>query len=170
MEEKMEFNYIEDLNINLEELHNEWLKQSVLYMQYAEEAAKASRAKDTAKNKLEVIKAQLDLEIRGDPAKFELAKVTETAVANVILIQGIYQEALREYQQTKYNSDILTAAVRAFDQRKTALENEVRLWIGAYYSEPKESDDATRGFKERSTKEASIEQRENLHTKKKEKW
>ncbi len=159
----MESDYTKDLEIDLAELHTEWLRQPVLYMEYAEMAAEASRARDKAKNALDVVKAQLDLEIRSDPAKFELAKITETAVANVIMIRTEYQESLDRYHQAKYDLDILNAAVRAFDQRKAALENEVRLLAGQYFAGPKEPYDITKDFGKEALRAASDEQRQLLN-------
>ena len=134
----MVLDYREDLEIDLSNLHEEWLRQPMLYSQYAEASAEALRQKDLAKNKLEVVKAQLDLAIRSDPAKFELGKITEAAITNTILLQEEYQEVYREYIQAKYEFDILCGVVKSFDQRKTALENEVRLWGAQYFAGPKE--------------------------------
>lgn len=159
----MELNYQKDLEIDLNNLHGEWLKQPVLYSQYAEAAAEASRQKDDTRNKLEVIRAQLDLEIRSNPGKFELGKVTEAAVANVVLLQREYQEALGKYYQAKYELEILNGVVKAFDQKKTALENEVRLWAGQYFAGPKEPRDIGKGFKEGIREQTSAKHRERLN-------
>lgn len=164
----MEFNFNEDLKINLDNLHQEWLKQPVLYMQYAEAAALASRAKDETKNKLEVVRAKIDLEIRNDPNKFDLAKITETAINNVILLQSKYQEILEEYHQAKYECDIMIAAIRAFDQRKSALENEVKLWAGAYFSDPKGDREDAEKLKDRASENTVTQQRRKLNENKEE--
>jgi hypothetical protein len=47
--------------------------------------------------------------------------------------------------EAAYQLNIIQSAVRAFDHRKAALENEVKLWLGAYYSGPKEPRDIPGG-------------------------
>lgn len=133
-----DLNYEEDLAIDPHQLDEEWLKQPSLYMQYAHQSALSQKIRDKAKERLEVVRAQLDKKIRKDPGKYEVIKVTETTVANAILEQKEYQEAKQDFDELSYDANILQSAVRAFEQRKKALEGLVTLWVGNYFSGPKE--------------------------------
>ena len=98
---------------------------------------KMRMATDIAKEKLDLTKAELDKEIRMHPESFDIAKITEAAVTAAIISHSKYKEANRNYLDAKYESDVSSAAVRAIDARKDALENLVRLHGQQYFAGPK---------------------------------
>jgi len=127
-----------DLRINKFRLDEEWLAQPGLFMRYAQKQAEASKELDAEKHSLEVTKAQVDRAIRMDPEEYNIdGKVTERQVEAVVLQDSDYQSAMEIYNDAKYNLGLLTSAVRAFDQRKSALENLVRLHGQSYFAEPR---------------------------------
>lgn len=129
--------YEKDLGIDPYALDEEWLRQPGLYMRYSEAVAEAQRVRDQAKEKIDVEKAVLDQAIRKDPGKYGLERLTETVVAGAILLQPSYKQAVDAYIDVNYRFNILQSAVRAFDHKRAALENEVKLWLGSYFSGPK---------------------------------
>lgn len=135
----MEYNYENDLAIDPHLLDEEFLKQPVLYMKYGELSAKANFERDQAKEKMEAIKAEIDSDIRSNPNKYGLGKITEGSISATILTQQKYKDALTEYNNKNLDSSRIQTAVRAFDHRKSALENLVKLWIGEYFSTPREN-------------------------------
>jgi hypothetical protein len=128
--------YEKDTSIDEHGLDVEWLKQSVLMLKYGKHAAQMKLDMDHAKEELDVIKAQLDREIRAFPDNYDLNKLTETIVFNTIVIQPEYRDANSKYLNAKYEYDIAMVAVRAIDQKKTALENLVRLHGQQYFAGP----------------------------------
>ena len=128
--------YEEEMGIDCSALDVEWLEQPRLMMKYGRQLADARRAQDDAKEFLDYTKAKLDNEIRQDPDSYGLAKATETAVAGAILLQDEYREASSALIQAKYDTELLSTAVRAVDSRKTALENLVRLHGMSYFAGP----------------------------------
>ena len=62
----MKNNYEEDLIIDPEQLDVEWMNQPRLYMMYAARLADVDSDKARAKEKLDVIKAEVDAEIRAE--------------------------------------------------------------------------------------------------------
>ncbi len=137
MAEDREFNYEQDLAIDPHSLDEEWLRQPGLYMKYCEAAVEAEKIRDKAKERVSVVKAELDREIRKDPAKFGLEKMTEPMVAGSILLQARYTEAASALVEADFKFNIIQSAVRALDHKRSALENEVKLWLGSYFSGPK---------------------------------
>ena len=140
-----EENYMEELAIDLTSLHEEWRLQPQLYMKYSELSAGAQRNRDKAKEKLDIVKAELDDRIRSDPKSFgapldknDQPKLTEAWISATILLQPEYSEVSSEIIAYNYELNIYNSAVRAFDHRKKALEKEVDLWIANYYSLSKE--------------------------------
>ncbi len=50
-----------------------------------------------------------------------------------------------ELIHANYELNMLQSAVRALDHKRSALENEVKLWLGNYFSGPKEPRDIPGG-------------------------
>ena len=129
--------YEKDIVIDENALDIEWLDQPKLMLKYTRNSAKMRMLVDKAKQDLDIAKAEADKRIRKRPEKFGLEKITEAAVMNAILIEEGYQEAYALYLEAKYESDMASGAVIAFEQRKSALENMVRLYNGNYFAGPK---------------------------------
>lgn len=130
-------NYEEDIEIDEEMLDVDWLNQPKLFMQYSRHYAQMRRSVDETKQALDVVKAEVDRDIRNDPEKYNIEKVTEGSIQSAILTSKKYKEAYKEYLDAKYESDMAGAAVQAFEHRKVALENLVRLHGQQYFAGPR---------------------------------
>lgn len=131
-------NYEKEIIINEHSLDKEWTKQSQNFMAISKEAAESDTEAKRAKEILEVIKAELYLSIRKNMEE-EGEKVTEAILEAKIKIHPEYKTAINLYLDNLHASQILKSAVQAFDQKKSALENLVKLKLAGYYSEPKDS-------------------------------
>jgi hypothetical protein len=152
-------NYEQDLKIDAEALDKEWLHQPVLFMQYAAESAAAQDRLGRAKESLDVVKAEQDSLIRSQPSD---KKPTEAAIAGMVLQTREYQEANERYLAAKLEYDLCQAAVRAMDQRKSALENLVRLLGASYFAAPAEPRDLGREWVKEAREQAREEVRDNI--------
>ncbi len=165
----MEINELNnDLKIDLNDLHGEWLRQSSLYMKYAEMAAQAQRQRDQLKEKIDVVRAEQDAKIREKPLDFNcpvdkagLPKLTEAWINSTIQRQPEYNKANEEFHASNYVMNVLRSAVSAFDHRKKALEMEVQLWQGGYYSVPVDRSEK-QNVKAEAVAVAADKQREGL--------
>ena len=129
----------EDLVIDVNNLDTELLMQPQLYAKYGEELAKTKTKMDKLKDKLELVRAELDTDIRKDPTLYGLEKgkkPTEAQIQSLILQQPEYKRALDRYYKVKEKYETLKVAVTAMEQRKSALENIVRLIALQYFSGP----------------------------------
>ena len=149
-----ELNYEQDISIDCDALDVEWVKQPDLMRRYADHAAVTKKEVDESKERLDVVRARLDREVRSNPGKYGLDKLTESVVQSTILLQDEYQEASQEYIDAKYEYDIATSAVRAVDQKKTALENLVRLLAASYFAGPQTPRNLSREWLEESERRA----------------
>jgi len=131
-----ELNYEQDTSIDPDALDVEWLRQPDLMRRYATHVANAKLEMEETKERLDVGKARIERDIRANPQTYGIQKLTESAVQSTILLQREYQELSKEYISARYEYDVATAVVRAIDQRKTALENLVRLLIASYFAGP----------------------------------
>lgn len=125
-----------DVRIDESSLDVMWLDQPRLVMKYAKASAQARKEMDKAKERLEVVKAELDRGIRSDPDKYGVSKITEGVVASTVLLQSEYQKAMEEYIESKYEQNLTQEALRAVSDRKDSLENLVRLLGMNYFSGP----------------------------------
>jgi Cdc6-like AAA superfamily ATPase len=130
-------NYEEEIKIDVDALDLEWRDQPVLMMTYARQAAEARRHLDQMKEKIELVKAELDREIRTKPERYGIEKITENAVQNTIITLPEFKKASKILLDAKFDADIAQSAVIAISQRKDALENLVRLHGQQYFAGPK---------------------------------
>lgn len=128
--------YNQDVEINPDALDVEWARQAQTFLKYSVEQAAARDKADRLKEKLEVYDAGLGLKIRSNPASFGLDKVTEGSVQAAILLDKDHQAASAQLAQARYELEVIGAAVRAMDQKKSALENLVRLQGQNYFAGP----------------------------------
>ena len=132
------------------ELDREWVQQPELYFKYAQIVVDAEEVLDKAKeeklqrisDKEEVI-AELDRDIRKDPACFGVDKITEKTVENAIILQRRYkiashavfeaQRLVNEAQSAVKRASVVTDTL---DHRKKTLEKLVDLFLANYFSKP----------------------------------
>ena len=131
-----EHDYDKDLSINPLELDIEWIQQPRKYRYWSELLADAKRELDKAKAEIPIIHSKLLMQIRKNPEAFNIEKVTEGTVEAAINIHTDYIAITNKVIDLKYNVDILFSAVNAFEQRKTALENLVKLLGQQYFAAP----------------------------------
>jgi len=134
-------NYLEDIRIDETALDIEWLRQPELMLKYGSLAVEARMNMDLEKEVLELVKAKLDKEIRENPEKFGISKLTENVVQNIILLQDEYKEQNKKYLNAKYNYEVLKVVVDSLNQKRDSLENLVKLFGLQYFSGPKEPRD-----------------------------
>lgn len=144
-------------NIDLHNLDKEWSRQPGLYFKWASILADARRDVEQANAKLDLTKAELDSDIRSNPERFDLPKLTEPAIKNCILAHGRHIAAAEHAAKLKHDVDVLSAAVVALDHRKKALEGEVTLFCHSYNAEPKAPLEAREMWQKKS-EESTVKQ------------
>ena len=130
------------IEIDRYRLDDEWVGQPELYREYATAAVEARKEWEQAKARLEVVKAEFDIEIRTNPDDYDLPKVTETVIASAIVIQQPVKDAVKAIIKAKEKLGYLEAACTALDHRKKALEKLVELHSRDYFSEPRTKGDS----------------------------
>lgn len=144
------------IDIDINRLEEEWLRQPRLYYQAAKELADARLDVAEAKAGFELIEAELDRKIRADPVTYELGKIREEAVKNCVIMQPEYQAALKDYNRKKHFVDLREAHVSALEHRKKALENMVALWSQSYFANPKVKGESGRMMKSLSEEAGNV--------------
>ncbi len=142
-------NFESDVQIDEAALDVEWLRQPSLMAQYCKYAAHAKAMMDKAKERLDVVEAEMDRDVREDPEKYDLVKLTETLIKSTVLQTSERQIAAQNYIDAKYEYDMAQAAVRSIDQKKTALENLVKLHGMSYFAGPSVPRDLSKEWEQR---------------------
>ena len=159
-------NYSDEIRIDEDALYLEWLDQSSKMLKITKVAAKLKAEMDDAKDALDLERSTLDYKIRQNPEKYikSSVKITETVISNAILQQSSYRDANKRYLKAKYENEVAKGAVEAFEQRKSALENLVRLHGQQYFAGPRVPRDihSERELKEkRLNKKIKLKRRRN---------
>ena len=142
-----EKDYAADLAINKNALDREWLNQGNLFFRYARDAARADVDAKRAKEKMELVYAEM-----YGKCKDAQDKPTEASIKAAILQSDEYKAASAEYNDATEEAKILGIAVDAMAHRKSALENLVKLYLAGYYSSPSdEKGEATEAAVEKGT-------------------
>jgi len=147
-------NYEKDVEIDETSLDVECLEQAVLMMKYCRNSAKCEKERDLSKEALGLVKAELDKKIRTSPEKFKLEKVTEGAIAAIILQSDEYKEANEDYLEKCFEFNVASGAVKAVDQRKKMLELLVQLHGQSYFAGPRVPRDLSNERKLKEEKQA----------------
>jgi hypothetical protein len=142
--------YKQDVVIDPDSLDVEWLDQPERVLDYSLAQSNANLEKDEAKlavekaaNKLKEVKAEVTLDARNHPGDYNLDKVTDASVEAAVLInrkvkeaKEDYYKALRELNEAWHHLNLLISGVKSMEQRKTSLENLVRLLGMQYFAAP----------------------------------
>jgi hypothetical protein len=92
--------------------------------------AEAIGVRDTLKEKLAVTDAELDEEIRES---LKDKKATEGAIKAMILMDKKHTQAFTAYIRAKTDADKLAALKTAYDDRREALRDLAKLYLGNYF-------------------------------------
>lgn len=139
-----------DKYIDPDALDVEWLNQTNLYYKYSEALNKAIDERneqkvtvDEKKDNLEVLKSELDLEIRNNPKDFDLEKITDTSVKAALLADDRYQKSLDDYYETRKRLNESQAKVNklytdvnTISEKKISLQEIGRLLAQQYFCAP----------------------------------
>src|SRR5581483_205142 len=123
------------LDIDIHNLHEECAEQPKLFARVCEQLADARRELARVEEELRIVDAELDRDIRLHPEKYGLDKTTEPAIKAVILTHKRHRLAYEKLCDAKHDRDILEGLKDAAAQRKTMLEDDVRLFLANYYAE-----------------------------------
>jgi hypothetical protein len=126
------------LAIDQNKLDEEWLDQAEQFHNAAVQLALAKFRRDERKAALEVVRADVTLDVYSNPTtRYRLPKLTEKTAEAAVARDKRVRVATKAYNQAKYKVEMLEALVNGFEQRKTALENLVKLEARDYFAEPR---------------------------------
>lgn len=125
-----------EIKINKFALEEALEEQADLFLDWATEHADAVGKRNELKHELdEKIRPKLDLEIRKNPRKFGLEKITESVVNSTILQDEMYSTVSEKLMKANNQVNRLLAVRDAFCHRQSSLKYLVELWTRNYYGQ-----------------------------------
>ncbi|KYK24169.1 hypothetical protein AYK24_06575 [Thermoplasmatales archaeon SG8-52-4] len=120
-------------------LDTELLEQPQLFMEWANKAAEATTEKERIRDKLELLRAEVDLEVRKNPDEYDIpdGKATEGAIKLAVTKDARVLRLTRLYRNACHDERILKNAQIAFNHRKKMLEKLVDLNLQLHFIEPR---------------------------------
>lgn len=126
-----------DFEIDANNIKRQWINQPSLVYQYSKAAEDAREKLTTTKNKLEVMKAEKELEIRrSDPSRYGLEKFTESVISTLIQTDEDVIKYGSKIVKLQHDHGVAQAACRALDHKKSALQDVVRLNLMERFGTP----------------------------------
>ncbi|MBW2309230.1 MAG: hypothetical protein JRG73_20095, partial [Deltaproteobacteria bacterium] len=147
-----------DLDLNLLDRH--WREQPQLVLTHGRELADAKDALERAKASLDVISAEIYLDVTNNPGNYGLAKATVDSTKAAVEQNSKVRQARKAVHDAKHTVDTLQALMNALDNRKWALENLVTLFTREYFAEPKTDRDGRNELDQRRSR--SLKERVKL--------
>ena len=153
------FDYMAELQIDHNALDVEWFDQPALFMKYAQASVQTKTDLDLAKHKLEIIKSEIETDIRKNPPAYagaDAKKLTEASIHAIVIAHPDVQKAENTVIEARHTCDMFAMMVKAFDQRKYALQMAVTLFGQKYFAGPIEPRDLNLEF-EKKIKQSKVQ-------------
>ena len=112
-----------DLLVDLYDLHGEWQRQPHLRMKWGEAHAQAVFDHRQARKSRNVIKAEVQLEVRSNPSKFNVEKITDKSVEAAVMLDKRVQDAETDLASAERDENILYSQVRAIESKRESLKH-----------------------------------------------
>ena len=130
-----EFAFLFDLDKY--KLDEAWLDQPKYMHKYSQQLADVRSELDQAKARRDVVLAEVELDVRKDPEKYQVSKVTEASVKVTVLKDERCQKMNARVLRMKHRVDVLQALVDSLHDRRKSIEKLVDLWLADYWAEPR---------------------------------
>lgn len=153
-------NYEKDIKIDPDALDIDSAEQPELMMQYGRHEAEMEKQFESKKQKLDITRAELDSQIRKEPGKFGVEKITESVVSNTIIQQEEYKDAYDKYLEAKFEYSMAKNALRAFSSRDNMLANLAKLHGQQYFAGPSVPRDFVESWNKRQLKKQKEKEQE----------
>lgn len=118
-------------------LDTECISLPIAYHEASMQMVEAQKEYDIRKAEMELAEAELDADIRLNPERFNIPKITETVIEKAIVTTKRYQRTQKALLEAKHALDVCRVHVASLEVKKRSLEMLVQLDGRDYFSEPK---------------------------------
>jgi hypothetical protein len=125
-----------DFQIDIRNLHVEWLRQPALREYWGTKYVEAVNERDHKKKQFEERKAEIEFEYRSNWEKLcPKIKLTEGSLTNVVTLHTDTMKLQDELLECNKNVNLISNVMKTLDDRKEALKNEVVLYTASYFDD-----------------------------------
>jgi len=110
-----------DFSVNPDILEQEWVSLPLSVFNASKMLADDRFCHEELKRQAEVVRSDVEMEVRRHPAKFDLDKVTDNSAKAMVNIDARVQDADRRVLEARRNLDTASAVVAAMTAKKEAL-------------------------------------------------
>lgn len=119
-------------------LERDWEVQADFVKEWGDEKAEAEYKVNVLEAKLKLVSAQLSAEIRKNPGRYDIQKITEPLVESTILLQRKYRRTLSRLNKARRDLNYAKGALKALDHKRDALENLQKGDMQSFFGSPRE--------------------------------
>lgn len=124
------------LTIDLTRLEENCAEQTVLMRQWGDKLAVARRKVSMEEAKLKVVKSEMANKMRQRPDAYGLTKDTDKVIDDAVQASREWQAQNLAIIEAEYQRDLIKSMVDALNDRRTELENCVKLHGQMYFAKP----------------------------------
>jgi len=168
-----ELNFEQDVAVDLDNLHEEWALHAHKRKAYADEVAflskqikQQTKLIDVKKSQLKKEEARITITIKAINPKATVQQIDAELILSTDTGLKTAQLAFSDEEDKKiemeYNLNMAQNALKAMDDKKQALENEVVLWSRDYFSTPREKREIMPGKQVQSIKQEIRDEKTQL--------
>ncbi len=155
------------VGFDLSKLHIEFVKQIKLFEYWSKKSVEATTKKDNLKKEMEEHEAQLDLYFRKNWEQVHPEiKLTEASIKSAIKTDEEMISKIEEYLFSVQELNSINSMKNVLEQRKTALENAVKLYTAGYFTTQYVDKEVNDYFSDALNKETGKELEKNERIKK----
>lgn len=122
------------LIIDRNALDVECQKQAAFYEEVAGEVPALKCAAKVAKGRFDFVRSDLEVKIRKNPAVYGLEKVTDKALASLVVVQEDYQAAQLDMFIAEEMRDRADVSAMSAGDKKSMIRDLIVLWEKDYYA------------------------------------
>jgi hypothetical protein len=135
--EMFALDYENDLHLDRDELDIDWEAHPMRSFGYSLAVAEAKRVLDDLKREHRLLVAETYLDVKKNPEDYDLPdKPTVDQVKSAAESDEQCEDMYRKVINAQYELNVLQGALKALDDKKSAMENLVRLHGQSYFSTP----------------------------------
>lgn len=123
------------ISIDPTQLEKECVNQPILYDEIGELTTEYQAIVKGAENHLDFVSAEISTNVRKDPAKYGVDKVTDKSVESTVVLSKEYQAAVAEVIESNKVLGFLKVLQNSVEQRKPMINNLVTLYVHNFYGQ-----------------------------------
>lgn len=124
------------LVVDIDDLGDEVLRHAEFFRVAAEHLEEVRAVVAERKAAMELLDATLSIAVRKDPAKYGVAKVTDSIVSAMVTVDPTFQKAQSRYLSAKKSQGIAQVQVDALEHKKRMIEKAVDLFLADFFADP----------------------------------